>query len=177
MDFFVVPTLSFGLLYCFFVIEHNRRWILHFDVAIHPTSAWVVQQLREAFPEAGPYRYLILDRDATFNTEVRAFLRSTGLQPTRTSVRSPWQNGIAKRWVGNCRRELLDHVIPVNEKHLRRLLREYVRYHHADRIHESLQKDTPDRRDVEQGPSQTAEVVCSARLGGLHHRYGWREAA
>jgi putative transposase len=177
MDFFVVPTLSFRLLYCFFVIEHDRRRILHCNVTSHPTSAWVVQQLREAFPEAGPYRYMILDRDTTFNTEVRAFLRSTGLNPTRTSVQSPWQNGVAERWIGSCRRELLDHVIPLNEKHLRRLLRDYIHFHHEDRTHDSLQKDTPDRRQVEQRPSQKAQVISSARLGGLHHRYRWREAA
>jgi putative transposase len=177
MDFFVVPTLSFRLLYCFFVIEHDRRRILHCNVTAHPNSAWVVQQLRETFPEAGPYRYLILDRAAIFNGEVRTFLRSTGLEPKRTSVRSPWQNGIAERWIGSCRRELLDHVIPLNERHLRRLLREYIHFHHGDRIHDCLQKDTPDRRQMEQRPSQKSVVISSARLGGLHHRYGWREAA
>ena len=98
MDFFAVPTLTFRLLYCFFVIEHGRRRILHFNVTSHPTSEWVVQQLREAFPEAEPYRYVVLDRDSTFNADVLDFLKSTGLTPKRTSVQSPWQNGIAERW-------------------------------------------------------------------------------
>ena len=70
IDFFTVPTLTFQLLYCFFIIEHGRRRILHFNVTAHPTSEWVVQQLREAFPDAGPYRYVILDRDSKFNAEV-----------------------------------------------------------------------------------------------------------
>jgi transposase InsO family protein len=107
MDFFTVPTVRFQLLYCFFVIEHGRRKILHFNVTRHPTAEWVVQQLREAFPEAGVYRYMILDSDAKFDTDVLAFLQSTGLRPKRSSIRSPWQNGVAERWVGSCRRELL----------------------------------------------------------------------
>jgi len=107
LDFFTVPTVTFQLLYCFFVIEHGRRKILHFNVTRHPTAEWVIQQLREAFPEAGAQRYIILDRDAKFNADVLAFLKSTGLTPKRTSRESPWQNGIAERWVGGCRRELL----------------------------------------------------------------------
>ena len=118
-DFFTVPTVTFKLLYCFFVIEHGRRKILHFNVTQHPTAEWVVQQLRETFPDAGPYRYVILDRDAKFDGDVIAFLKATGLKPKRTSVRAPWQNGIAERWVGGCRREMLDHVIPWIEEAIR----------------------------------------------------------
>jgi transposase InsO family protein len=176
-DFFTVPTVTFQLLYCFFVIEHGRRRILHFNVTRHPTSEWVVQQLREAFPEAGPYRYVIFDRDSTFNHEVITFLKATGLKPKRTSVQAPWQNGIAERWVGSCRREILDHVIALNEQHLRRLIRDYVNYHHEDRIHDGLSKDTPNGRPTEQKPSSKATVISFSRLGGLHHRYGWEEAA
>jgi len=176
-DFFMVPTVTFQLLYCFFVIEHGRRRILHFNVTYHPTAEWVVQQLREAFPEAGPYRYAIFDRDSTFNDEVVTFLKATGLKPKRTGVEAPWQNGIAERWVGSCRREMLDHVIALNEQHLRRLIRDYVNYHHEDRIHDSLGKDTPRRRPVEPKPSAKAAVISLPRLGGLHHRYGWEEAA
>jgi putative transposase len=176
-DFFTVPTLTFKLLYCFFVIEHGRRRILHFNVTRHPTSEWIVQQLREAFPESGPFRYVILDHDSKFDADVIAFLKATGLEPKRTSVEAPWQNGIAERWVGSCRREILDHIIALNEQHLRRLIRDYVSYHHDDRIHDSLDKDTPNRRPVESKPSPAATVISSARLGGLHHRYSWREAA
>ncbi len=176
-DFFTVPTTTFKLLYCFFVIAHGRRKILHFNVTRHPSAEWVVQQLRETFPDADPYRYVILDRDSTFDAEVIAFLKATGLKPKRTSVRAPWQNGIAERWVGGCRREMLDHVIPLNEQHLRRLVRDYVSYFHEDRIHDSLGKDTPNRRPVEKKSCPNAAVISSARLGGLHHRYPWRQAA
>jgi putative transposase len=133
--------------------------------------------LREAFPEAAPYRYVILDRDSTFDAGVIRFLKATGLEPKRTSIQSPWQNGVAERWVGSCRREILDHVIALNEEHLRRLVRDYVRYYHEDRIHDSLEKDTPNRRAVEPRVSAEAVLNSEARLGGLHHRYGWGEAA
>ncbi len=131
IDFFTVPTLTFKLLYCFFVIEHGRRRILRLNVTSCPTSDWVVQQLREAFSEAGPYRYLILDHDSKFNGDVIAFLKATGLKPKRTSIQAPWQNGLAERWVGSCRREILDHVIALHEAHLRRLIRDYVNYHYV----------------------------------------------
>jgi transposase InsO family protein len=160
-----------------FVIEHGRRKILHCNVTRYPTSEWVVQQLRETFPEAGSHRYVILDRDSKFNTDVVDFLQTTGLQPKRTSFRSPWQNGVAERWVGSCRRELLDYVVPLNEKHLRRLVRDYVTYYQQDRIHDSLDKDTPNGRAVETKPSPETTVISSARLGGLHHRYAWGKAA
>ena len=117
------------MLYCFFVIEHARPSILHFNVTRHPSADWVVQQLREAFPEAAPYRYVILDRDSIFDANVVAFLKATGLRPKRTGVQSPWQNGTAERWIGSCRREMLDHVIALNERHLRRLIGDYVHYY------------------------------------------------
>jgi putative transposase len=125
-DFFTVPTLSFRTLYCFFAIEHGRRQILHLNVTFHPTSDWIMQQQREPFPLPCPYRYVLFARDAKFGSEVLAFLNASDLKPLRTSVRSPWQNGIAERWVGSARRELLDHVIPLNEHHLRRLGRELL---------------------------------------------------
>jgi putative transposase len=176
-DFFTVPTVTVKLLYCFFVIAHGRREILHFNVTRRPTAEWVVQQLREAFPEAGPYRYVTLDRDSKFDADVIAFLNATGLKPKRTSVQSPWQNGIAERWVGSCRREILDHVIALNEQHLRRLVGDYISYYHEHRIHDALGKDTPDRRPVENKPSVEAPLTSCPRLGGLHHRYCWRQAA
>ena len=177
LDFVTVPTVTFRLLYCFFVIEHGRRKIPHFNVTRSPTAEWVVQQLRETFPEAGRYRYVILDRDSKFDADVTAFLKATGLKPTRTSIESPWQKSTAERWVGSCRRESLDHVIALNEQHLRRLIRDYLSYYHQDRIHDSLGKDTPNRRPVKPKPSPNAVLTANARLGGLHHRYCWREAA
>jgi transposase InsO family protein len=171
MDFFTVPTLSFGVLYCFFVIAHERRRILHCNATNRPTSAWVVQQLREAFPYDSAPKYLIFDRGANFNEEVIDTVKSFGIQPTRTSFRSPWQNGVAERWVGNCRRDLLDHVIVLNERHLKRLVSEYVRYYHEDRTHLALAKGTPGRRQANKNPGVGRKVASMPRLGGLHHRY------
>ena len=177
LDFFTVPTITFQLMYCLFVIHHGRRKILHFNVTRHPTAEWIVQQLREAFPDCVGYRYVILDHDSKFDRGVTDFLKATGLKVKRTGIQAPWQNGIAERWIGSCRRELLDHIIAVNETHLRRLIRDYVAYHHEDRTHDALDKDTPKRRAIEPRPSPTAEVISMPRLGGLHHRYAWRKAA
>jgi len=169
MDFFAVPTVAFGLLFGLFVIGHGRRRILHFGVTKHPTSCWVAQQLREAFPFEHGQQYLIFDHDGKFGREVDAAINAVGLSAVRTSIRSPWQNGLAERWVGSCRRELLDHIIPLNERHLKRLISEYVRYYHEDRTHLGLMKDTPAGRKIElkSGP----KVVSFPRIGGLHHRY------
>ncbi len=169
MDFFTVPTFTFGVLYCFFVIAHDRRQILHFNVTQNPTSAWVVQQLREAFPYRSPPRHMILDRDAKFSLDVAAAVRVMGSQPLRTSFRSPWQNGVAERWVGSCRRDLLDHVIVRDERHLKRLLRDYVRYYHDDRTHLGLDKQTPSGRIA--AKALGSRIRSAVRLGGLHHRY------
>src|SRR5713101_5673465 len=152
-DFFTVPTLTFQLLSCFFVIEHRRRTILHFNVTREPTPAWVVQQLRDVFPGDGPHRFVLFDHDSTFDGDVTGFLQATGLDPTRTGIQAPWQNGLAERWVGSCRRELLDSIIALNERHLYRLIRQYVGYYHHDRIHDALEKDAPNRRPIEPKPS------------------------
>ena len=129
------------------------------------------------FAEAGRYRYVILDRDSKFNATVITFLKATGLQPKRTCIPSPWQNGIAERWVGICRRQILDHVIALDQRHWLRLMRDYVSDYHQDRIQDSLEKDTPHQRAIEPQPAATANVTSLPRLGGLHHRYAWREAA
>jgi putative transposase len=176
-DFFTVPTLTFGVLYCLFVIEHGRRRILHLNITAHPTGEWIVQQLREAFPLPCPQRYVVLDRDAKFGSDVIEFLKASGIKPVRTSIRNPWQNGIAERWIGSCRREMTDHVIPLNEQHLKRLANEYLAYHHDDRTHQSLSKQTPDRRPIQPRPAARSEILALPRIGGLHHRYYWTEAA
>lgn len=177
MDFFTVPTASFQLLFVFFVIHHSRREILHINVTSHPCADWIVQQLREAFPYDEAPRFLIFDRDAKFSQNVIAILEGMGIEPCRTAFRSPWQNGTAERWIGSVRRELLDHVVIFMERQLLRLLREYVGYYHEDRPHLGLGKETPLERVVMSKPSGRAQVVCFPRLGGLHHRYEWREAA
>ena len=168
MDFFTVPTITFGVLYCFFVISHDRRRILHFNVTRHPTSAWTVQQLREAFPYGSGSRFLIFDRDGKYGSEVPIAVRSMSLTPIRTSFASPRQNGVAERWIESCRGDLLDHVIVLNEAHLKRLLSEYVRYYHEDRTHLGLDKETPGKRVRSMYP---VRVLSLPRLGGLYHRY------
>ncbi|MBW1883259.1 MAG: transposase, partial [Deltaproteobacteria bacterium] len=139
-------------------------------------SSWVVQQLREAFPNDSSPRFLIYDNDSIFSDQVTHAIDQIGVEPRRTAFRSPWQNGIAERWVGSARRELLDHVIVLNEKHLQRLLREYVNDYNADRVHTQL-RDTPMGRPTERRPSAAAQIVGLPRVGGLHHRYEWQEAA
>ncbi len=121
--------------------------------------------------------YLILDRDKKFGTDVTETLKSMEIRIKRTAFRSPWQNGVADRWVGSCRRDLLDQVIVLNEAHLRRLVRDYIRYYHEDRTHDGLGKDTPNRRPIEQRKNQKAKLLSLPRLGGLHHRYKWNLAA
>ncbi|GAG33040.1 unnamed protein product, partial [marine sediment metagenome] len=148
MDFFVVPTVRFRLLYVWFAIDHGRRRILHFNVTGNPSARWVIQQLRETFPDEPIHRYLICDNDAIFSPAVTSAIKSFGIDPKRTAFRSPWQNGTAERVVGSVRRELLDHVVVLNEDHLRRLLREYVNYYNAERVHTSI-SDSPAGRPVE----------------------------
>jgi putative transposase len=168
MDFFTVPTVTFQLLYCFFIISHDRRQILHLNVTRHPTSTWIAQQLREAFPYESAPRFLLFDHDQKYGLEVPAALPSLQITGVQTSIQSPWQNGVAERWVGSCRRDLLDHIIALNERHLKRLLFAYTSYYHDDRTHLGLRKETPGRRIRS---AATGLVICDARLGGLHHRY------
>ena len=171
MDFFTVPTLTFGVLYCFFVIGHDRRKILRFNVTRNPNALWIVQQMREAWPYAPAHRFLVFDRDTKFGNDVISSAKDLGSQPIRTAFRSPWQNGVAERWVGSCRRDLLDHVIVLNERHLKRLMTEYVRYYHEDRTHLGLAKDTPTGRPTAIYPAAGTKILSFPRLGGLHHRY------
>ena len=171
MDFFTVPTLAFGVLYWFFVIAHDRRRILHVGVAKHPSSAWITQQLRGAFPYDSVPEYLIFDHATNFSEEVVSTIKNFGIKPKRTSFRSPWQNGVAERWVGNCRRDLLDHVIVLNERHLKRLMNEYVYYYHEGRTHLALEKATPAGRVAEENSEKDRRVLSIPKIGGLHHRY------
>ena len=124
-------------------IDTQRR-ILHFNVSRHPTGAWIVQQLREAFPYERATEFLLLDHDSNYGTEVPVAIRSMDIKAVRTAVGCPGQNGVAERWVGSCRRELLDHVLAISESHLKRLLSSYVEYYHQDRTHCALQKQTPE---------------------------------
>jgi transposase InsO family protein len=141
MDFLTVPNTTFSLPYCFFIIGHDRRRILHFNVTYHPTSTWIAQQLRDAFPFEPAAKFLILDHDAEYGTEVPAAIRGMDIAPIRIAIGCPWQNGVAERWVESCRRDLLDHIIAVDEGHLKDLA-DYIRYNH-DRTHLGLSKEPP----------------------------------
>jgi putative transposase len=158
MDFFTVPTITFRVLYRFFIISHRRREILHFNVTSHPSAAWIIQQLRESFPYQSAPRFLIFDQDAKYGFEVPIAVRSMALCPVRTSFQSPWQNGVAERWIESC----------LNDLHLKRLLCNYVRYYYEDRTHLGLDKETPTGRSCSVGGGL---VTAQPRLGGLHHRY------
>ena len=171
MDFFIVPTATFRLAYAWFAIDHLRRRIVHFDVTDEPTATWVIQQLREAFGLDAMPRHLIFDRDSIFSAQVVSTVKSFGITPTRSAYRSPWQNGGAERWVGSVRRELLDHVGVLSERHLRRVLHDYVAYYHHDRTHLGIGKQTPSGRLRSIPRSPRTAVTSQRRLGGLHHRY------
>jgi Integrase core domain. len=177
IDFFTIPTITFNVLYVFFIVMHIRRQIAHFAVTTHPCSEWVVQQLREAFPFDTAPKYLILDRDKKFGFSVFNAFKAMNIKPVRIAWKSPWQNGVAERWVLSVRRELLDHVVILNQAQLRRLLRDYVTYYNTDRCHLALEKDSPDKRPATSRPSPNARVIALPRVGGLHHRYEWRKAA
>ncbi len=176
MDFFVVPTVQFRLLYVWFAIDHGRRRVLHFNVTESPTARWVIQQLRETFPDEPAHRYMIYDNDAIFSSAVTHAIKSFEIDPKRTAFRSPWQNGTAERFVGSVRRELFDHVVVLNEDHLRRLIRDYTEYYNNERVHTSI-GDAPNGRATESRPSSRAKIIGFPRVGGLHHRYAWYEAA
>jgi len=176
MDFFTVPTAAFRVLYVLFVIGHWRRSLAWFGVTRSPTAAWVIQQLREAFPFENAPSHLLFDRSRSFGREVASALRAMGIAPVRTGFRCPWQKGVAERIVATVRRELLDHVIVLNEYHLRSIS-EFVAYYHVDRTHLALDKDAPAGRPIELRPCSTARVAGLPRVGGLHRRYTWSRAA
>ena len=137
----------------------------------------MIQQLENAFFINSIPRYLIFDRDSIFSSLVIKTIKSFGIEPVRTSFRSPWQDGIAERWIGSCRRELLNHVIIFNKAHLYKLLEEYVRYYNEDRTHYSLGKEPPSGRPVLERKSDKDRVIALPRVGGLHHKYVWKDAA
>jgi putative transposase len=153
----------------FFVLSLERRRILHVNVTARPTAAWAAQQIVEATGLGEDIVRLIRDRDGIYGAAFDSRVDRLGVHQIRTAPHSPWQNGFAERWVGTLRRELLDHVVVLGERHLLRLLREYVSYYNEDRPHMSLHGDAPITRGVE--PVKGGTVVAIPRVGGLHHRY------
>ena len=169
IDFFTVPTVTFRVLYCFVVLCHERRRIVHFNVTAHPTQHWTAQQTIEAFPFDEVPRYMIRDRDSIYGGWFRRRVRNLGIEEVITAPRSPWQNPFVERVIGSIRRECLNHVIIWNEQHLRRVLSAYVDYYHDSRTHLSLDRNAPNPREVE--PRSRGEVTAIPQVGGLHHRY------
>ncbi len=170
IDFFTIPSATFRVLYGFVVLDHGRRRIRHINVTEHPTAEWTRRQLLDAFPFDTALRFLHRDRDSIFNALVRQTVSTLGLEEVVSAPRSPWQNPFAERVIGSIRREVLDHVIVLDEAHARRLLRTYRVYYNETRTHLSLSKDAPDGREVHQS-ERGAMIVALPVLGGLHHRY------
>lgn len=167
MDLFVVPTVSFRLLYGLLIMRHSRRRILWLGVTAHPTAEWLANQLTEACGWEPVPDHVIRDRDASYGEVFVRRVRSLGIRDQPISPRSPWQNGCAERLIGSIRRECLDHVVVIGERHLRHVLLSYMEYYNGARTHLSLCKDTPIPRAV-----QTVGRVCAQPiLGGLHHQY------
>ena len=167
MDLFVVPTISFRLLYGLLILQHGRRQILCLGVTAHPTAEWIARQLTETFGwEAAP-RYIVRDRDAAYGDIFTRRLHAMGIRDRPTAARSPWQNGYAERLIGSIRRDCLDHVVVFGERHLRHLLESYQRYYNEARTHLSLSKDAPVSRAVQ----TVGSIIATPLLGGLHHQY------
>jgi hypothetical protein len=169
MDFFIVPTATFRVLFVFIVLSHDRRRVMHFNVTDHPSEEWTAQQIRAAFPWEAP-RYLIRDRDAIFGGASVALTESMGIEEVVTAPRSPGQNPYVERLIGSIRRECLDHVMVWNERSLRRILRSYFQYYEKSRTPLALAKDAPEPRAVDR-PENGDIVVALPQVGGLHHRY------
>ena len=174
IDFFTVPTATFRTIYVFLILSLDRRHIIHFNVASNPTPDWTSLQLIQAFPFDTAPRYLIRDRDGVYGPKVIDTLDFLDIEQIVTAPRSPWQNGFCERIIGTIRRECLDHVIVLNERHLRRVLKEYLAYYHKSRTHLGLEKDAPEPRAVQ--TQEMGPVASEPVLGGLHHRY-FRKAA
>lgn len=168
-DFFTLPTATFRVLYCFLVLSHDRRRIVHFNVTTNPTAEWAAQQVVQAFPGDAPIpRFLVRDRDGIYGSCFRRRVQNMGIREIITSRKSPWQNPFVERVIGTIRRECLDRVIVLGEDHLRRLLKSYLRYYDRSRPHLSLQRNAPIPRKVEPGRGR---VIAIPQVGGLHHHY------
>jgi transposase InsO family protein len=177
IDFFTVPTATFRILFVLVILSHRRRQIVHFNVTPSPTAMWTAQQIIEAFPWDTAPKYLLRDRDSIYGAYFRQRVKNMDIKEVITAARSPWQNPFVERLIGSIRRDCLDHAIVLNESHLNRILSSYFDYYHYDRTHYGLGKDTPFERPVQPRPAKGAKVIELPRVGGLHHRYEWKEAA
>jgi len=183
-DFFVAVTVRFRLLYVFVVLDVGTRRIVHWNVTAHPTAEWTQQQFRMVAAGDQPHRFLIHDRDSVFSRAIDDMLRSAGLTVLKTPARSPRANAHCERLIGTIRRECLDWMILFNQRHLRRVLQEWIAHYNRGRPHASLGPGIPDP------PSERMNEQCDRHhlridhrvtsrsiLGGLHHEYGLERAA
>jgi len=173
-DFFIVPTASFKVLFVFIMLAHERRRIVHCNITEHPTAQWTAQQIVEAFPWETAPRYLLRDRDVIYSVAFQHRVQNMGIAEVKIAPRSPWQNPYCERLIGSIRRDGLDHVIVLNDRHLKRLLMAYIAYYHRFRIHLSLEMDCPHRRAGQ--PPEAGGVIALPAVGGLHH-HDERQAA
>ena len=169
LDFFTVPTATFRILFILIILSHDRRRFLHVNVTKHPTAAWTARQLLEACGLEDEPRYLLRDRDAIYGEEFHRQAAALEIKEVTTAARSPWQNPYAERAIGSIKRECLDHMIILGERHLKRVLSSYLAYYHGARTHLSLAKDAPDGREVQS--IEKGRVVELMQVGGLHHLY------
>jgi putative transposase len=169
IDFFTVPTVTFRTLFCFVVLKHDRREVIHFNVTAHPTAFWTGQQMIQAFPEDTAPRYLLRDQDKIYGANFTERVQAMGIKEVRAAPASPWQRAYVERVIGSVRRECLDHVVVLDQSHLRRILRSYFSYYHRSRPHLSLKRNSPIPREVESASRGT--VIAIPQVGGLHHRY------
>jgi transposase InsO family protein len=167
IDLFVLPTITFRLLYCLVILRHGRRLWVSFGVTTNPTAEWISRQITEAFPWNSAPRYLIRDRDTAYGPLFVQRLHAMGIRDKPIAPRSPWQNPYVERLIGTIRRECLDHMIVFGQAHLRRVLGKFAAYYNESRIHRSLDKDAPFHRAIERVGAITSQPV----LGGLHHQY------
>jgi putative transposase len=174
IDFFTVPTARLRVLFVLVVLAHQRRRVVHFNVTEHPTAYWTAQQIVNAFPDEATPPYLLRDRDQVYGQLFRHRVKGMGIEEVLTAPHSPWQNPVAERLIGSIRRECLNHVFVLGERHLRHILTRYFAYYHQARTHLALDKDAPDLRPI-QRPA-TEKIVPRPEVGGLHHR-DIREAA
>jgi putative transposase len=174
MDFFVVPTVTYKVLFVLVMLAHERRWVVHVNVTEHPTEQWTIQQVVEAFPWDETPRYLLRDRDRIYGASFRQRVRNIGIEEVLIAPRSPWQNPYIERLIGSLRRECLDHVIVLNERHLMHVLRTYLAYYHRWRTHLALDKDCPQPRPVH--PPEHGKVIAIPEVGRLHYHYERRAA-
>ncbi len=174
IDFFTVPTARLRVLFVLVILAHHRRRVVHFNVTEHPTATWTAQQIVDAFPNDSALAYLLRDRDQVFGEQFRHRVRRMGIAEVLTAPQSPWQNPFVERLIGSIRRECLNHVLVLGERHLRRILTRYLGYYHQARTHLALDKDAPDVRPIEL--PMAGRIVQLPEVGGLHHRY-LRQAA